>query len=296
MRMEFLVYTLYSDFFRSKNLVETAWHGTTEVTRDLISHLVQKDMMAESDPLGNACDLAYAKLLKSSRPEYVYKNVLLSKMVFGRHSPSTTSWLYEFRAGDARADAVLVNGVATAFEIKTDLDDFSRAQSQLKAYYSCFDRVVFVVGNDQVNKALRELPDYVGILRLSNKCQLSEMRSVISYRDELSSEAMFHLFRKNERLALQNRYGIYTDHLPPIEQYSAAREAISLLPPNIIHNDLVDAIRKRAPALKKAAISNQLPDSLRAAAFGYKMKKSDWELLSSRLREPAFKALETNVI
>lgn len=289
--MKFLSNTLYSDFFRSKNLVETAWHGTTEVTRDLIGHLVQNNMMVESDPLGYACELAYAKMLSSSRPEYVYKNVLLSKMVFGKHSPSTTSWLYEFRVGEARADAVLVNGVATAFEIKTDLDDFSRAQSQLKAYYSCFDRVVFVVGNDQVNKALRALPEHVGILRLTYKCQLSEIRSVIAYRDKLSSEAMFHLFRKNERLALQNKHSIHTDHLPPIEQYSAACEAVSLLSPSIIHNDLVNALRERAPALKKAAISNRLPDSLRAAAFGYKMKSSDWALLSSRLREPAFKAL-----
>lgn len=294
--MKFLPNSLYSDFFRSKNLLETAWHGTTEVTRDLISHLVHNEMMVESDTLGHACDLAYAKMLRSSRPEYVYKNVLLSKMVFGKHSPSTTSWLYEFKAGQARADAVLVNGVATVFEIKTDLDDFSRAQSQLRAYYSCFDRVVFVVGNEQVNKALRELPMHVGIWRLSDKCQLSEIRSVTEYRDELSSEAMFHLFRKNERLALQNRHSIHTEHLAPIKQYSVACEAVSLLPPSIVHIDLVDALRKRAPSSRKASISNRLPDSLRAAAFGYKMKSSDWALLSSRLREPAFKALETKVI
>src|SRR5690625_6840693 len=90
-------------------------------------------------------------------------------MVFGKHSPATTSWLYEFRVVEARTYAVLINGVATDFEIKTDLDDFSRAQSQLEAYYSCFDRVVFVVGDGQVKKALQFLPDYVGLLRLSSK-------------------------------------------------------------------------------------------------------------------------------
>lgn len=291
MRMEFLANRLYSAFFRSKNLMETAWHGTTEVTRDLIKHLVEDGAMSDLDPLSYVCDLAYERLLSSSRPEYVYKNILLSKMVFGKYSPSTTSWLYEFRVGDARADAVLVNGVATAFEIKTDLDDFSRAKSQLEAYYSCFDRVVFVVGNGQVDKALRELPNYVGILRLSNRCQLSEVRDVVSYTERLSSEAMFHLFRKSERIDLQRKHGVHTDHLSPIEQYSAARDAISLLPSKVVHRDFVEALRKRSPAIKKAAISHRLPDSLRAAAFGYKMRNSDWFLLSSRLEEPAFKAL-----
>lgn len=276
--------------------METAWHGTTEVTRSLIKHLIKDGEMTGLDPLGCACDLAYKRLLKSFRPEYVYKNVLLSKMVFGKYSPSTTSWLYEFNVGEARADAVLINGFATAFEIKTDLDDFSRAKSQLNAYYSCFDRVVFVVGNGQVNKALRELPDYVGIVRLSNKGQLSEVRSVVPHTESLSSESMFYLFRKNERIALQNKHSVYTDHLPPIEQYSAARDAISLLPSNTVHEAFVEALRERAPAAKKATISYRLPDSLRAAAFGYKIKSSDWELLSSRLREPAFKALEAGLL
>ncbi|MDN3524666.1 sce7726 family protein [Halomonas sabkhae] len=247
--------------------------------------------MNETDSLAYACDLAYERLLLSSRPEYVYKNVLLSKMVFGKHSPATTSWLYEFRVGEARADAVLINGVATAFEIKTDLDDFSRAQSQLEAYYSCFDRVFFVVGDGQVKKALQFLPDYVGILRLSSRCQLSEIRRAVSYTNGLSSEAMFYLFRKNEREDLQKKHGIFTDHLPPIERYSSARDAVSLIHPKIIQENLVEALRRREPATKKAAISYRLPNSLRAAAFGYKMRNADWFLLASKLREPASSAL-----
>ena len=292
----FLASTLYTAFFRSKNLMETAWHGTTAVTNDLVKHLVDEGAMRATDSLAYACDLAYERLFKSSRPEYVYKNVLLSKMVFGKYSPSTTSWLYEFKVGEARADAVLINGVATAFEIKTDLDDFSRAKSQLEAYYSCFDRVVFVVGSGQINKALQELPDHVGIVSLTSRCQLSEVRGVLPHRSGLSSEAMFHLFRKNERLDFQKQHGIRTDHLPPIEQYSIARDAISLLPPEVVHEAFVEALRKREPAIKKAAIADRLPNSLRAAAFGYKMRSSDWLLLESRLQDPAFKALEAKAL
>src|SRR5690625_7845186 len=99
--------TLYPAFFRSKNLIETAWHGTTEVTRDVVKHLVEERVINETDPLAYACDLAYERLLLSSRPEYVYKNVLLSKMVFGTHSPATTSWLYEFRVGEADRKSVV---------------------------------------------------------------------------------------------------------------------------------------------------------------------------------------------
>lgn len=282
----------YSDFFRSKNLLETAWYGTTNITSGLVRCLIDEGELNPSAPLSRFCEGFYKRILNTNQPEYAYKNVLLSKTVFGSYSPSTTSWLYEFKVGSARADAVLVNGTATAFEIKTDLDDFSRAMNQLSSYYSCFDRVIFVVGNNQINRALELLPSHVGILSLSKRLKLSRVREPETYQNELSSEAMFHILRCNERSDLQRRYQIDTAHLRPVDRYGTARDSISKIDPLDIHGHFVEALRLRAPSQGRASITAELPPSLRAAVFGYKIRRSDWKLLASRLNEPASNALE----
>jgi len=277
---------LYSEFFRSKNLAEIAWYGTTEATSRIAKVLLKEKRISNSEPLRELCDLVYGELLGSSRPEYIYKNLLLSKTVFGKYSPATTSWLYEFKVGEARADAVLVNGDATVFEIKTDLDDFSRAEKQVESYYKCFDRVVFVVSEKQKDKALRLLSPSVGILGLSKRDRLATVRNAKSFRKELSSASIFHLFRKKERDILEEKYKIDTRSVPPIQRYRAALDAVSDQPAQTIYSDFVAALRARAPAEKRASIAAQLPKSLRAAVFGYNLKDSEWQLLASRLQEP----------
>lgn len=287
-----MVNTLCTAFFRSKNLIEISWYGTSHVARSLVEYLIDIQAIDDSATLADACDSAYGRLLKTTRPEYIYKNILLSKTVFGTYSPTTSSWLYEFRIGEARSDAVLINSVATVYEIKTDLDDFSRAKDQLSAYYRSFDRVIFVVGPSQVKKAVSILPSHVGILMLSNRQQLSVIREAIDYKEELSSEAIFHLLRKGEREILEKKFLINTAQLAPINRYAAALDAFSKLSPVDIHASFIEVLRKREPATKRAAIANSLPASLRAAVFSYKMKKNDWKHLASHLKEPAIKVLE----
>lgn len=64
----------------------------------------------------------YELLLKTHRNEYVYKNTLLNRIVMGRHSPRTSTAFTEVPIGDSIADFLIINGKATVYEIKTDLD------------------------------------------------------------------------------------------------------------------------------------------------------------------------------
>lgn len=56
------------------------------------------------------------------RNEYVYKNVLLNRIVMGRHSTRTSTAFTEVPIGDSIADFLIINGKATVYEIKTDLE------------------------------------------------------------------------------------------------------------------------------------------------------------------------------
>src|SRR5690625_3385678 len=68
----------------------------------------------------------YDYLSKHYRNEYFYKNTLLNKLLIGRHSVNTTTALAELPIHKSKADFVLINGSATVYEIKTELDSFNR--------------------------------------------------------------------------------------------------------------------------------------------------------------------------
>ncbi len=84
------------------------------------------------------------------------------------------------------------------YEIKTDLDNFQRLQSQINDYYKVFSYVNVVVSKRQVEKVKEFLKDTkVGIflnLQIQENC-FCRKKSYCN-NDELSYEAMFQVLRK----------------------------------------------------------------------------------------------------
>ena len=83
----------------------------------------------------------YNVLKDEYRNEYYYKNTLLNKLLLGVHSINTTTALTEIPIAKSKADFVLINGKAVVYEIKTELDNFDRLESQISDYYKAFDHV-----------------------------------------------------------------------------------------------------------------------------------------------------------
>ena len=94
----------------------------------------------------------YQKLKKGYRNEYFYKNTLLNKLLFKNHDPYKTTALTEIPVGKSKADFIMINGEAIVCEIKTELDNFERLDSQLKDYYRAFDNVCVVVYKANLEK------------------------------------------------------------------------------------------------------------------------------------------------
>lgn len=65
--------------------------------------------------------------------------------------------IFELPVGESRADLCKVNGHSAAYEIKTDLDTFSRLEKQLSDYFDVFDYVYAITSDDRWGS----LPDYV---------------------------------------------------------------------------------------------------------------------------------------
>ena len=92
----------------------------------------------------------YEHLDENYRNEYFYKNTLLNKLLLGKHSLRTTTALTEVPIAHSKADFVLVNGKAVVYEIKTELDNFDRLNTQIADYYKAFSYVSVEIGRAHV--------------------------------------------------------------------------------------------------------------------------------------------------
>lgn len=70
---------------------------------------------------------------------------------------------FEFNLENSRADLCKINGHSIAFEIKTDLDNFSRLKKQISDYSEVFENVYVICSKANVFNILGIIPFYCGI-------------------------------------------------------------------------------------------------------------------------------------
>lgn len=236
------------------------------------------------ETLSHLFDAAYKFLIKRYRSEYVYKNEIVSRIVFGRHSPKTTSFQTEFRAGTSIADAVVFNGTSTVYEIKTELDGLHRLTGQLRDYLSVFDKIYVVTHDAGLDAALSVVPNEVGVLHLTRRGSLSEVKACITNADNTSPVAIFNTLRRAEYLPILKDLTGWQADVPPGHLYAAARERFSELTPHAAHAAALSAWRTRTVSGRLPDFVCQLPASLRALGLS--------EPLSSIARERVLACLQ----
>lgn len=109
--------------------------------------------------------------------------------------------IFELPVGSSRADLCKINGKSIAYEIKTDLDNFSRLTKQINDYYEIFEEVYVICSASNVDNIVELLPKYCGIYtytqnRYGNyKFQLFR-KSIV--QDKMNCLKQLGLIRKNE--------------------------------------------------------------------------------------------------
>lgn len=71
--------------------------------------------------------------------------------------------IFELPVASSRADLCKINGKSIAYEIKTDLDNFSRLNKQIDDYFKVFDEVYLICSASNVNNVCTLLPKECGI-------------------------------------------------------------------------------------------------------------------------------------
>jgi hypothetical protein len=233
-------------------------------------------------PFSDFLNKVYGFLFKNYRNEYIYKNVIANNILLGKHSLNTSQMLTEFRVGKCKADAVVINGTSTVYEIKSELDSFNRLEKQLGAYMQVFDHINVITSKQQAEKLLKDIPEIVGILIVTDKKSISTLRVSISNKKNIVPEVLFDSMRKNEYLnVIEKLYGAIPD-VPNTNIFKECKRLYIQKNPEIAHDITMAELKKRNEASSLADFLKNAPDSLSAYIISNANNKFKLQALADR--------------
>lgn len=221
--------------------------------------------------VGSVFNFCYGLLSKEYRNEYYYKNSIARKILIGRHSVKNSTMFTEFRVGVSKADCVIVNGISTCYEIKTDYDNLNRLTSQLESYVKIFDKVIVVVSEKHLDSVLNSAPELVGVILLNKKGAFQEKRAAQLIDTNIDVKVLMRSLRREEYVGLTEAlYGI----APNVSNTEIFRECERLL--TLATNDRVRKEFRRVIRRTRALDENfilSLPASLLVAGVEFGMSR-----------------------
>ncbi len=279
-----------SRLFSSTVFRELATKGRSSLFARLLRESFQSDFYRNLACVGDAFDAAFEVLRYGRcRDEYIYKAALTHRVLLGTHSLRTACMMNEFRVGDCKADMVILNGTATVYEIKSERDSLTRLERQIEAYKRVFPTVVVITGENHLESVLSITSPDVGVMRLSNRYQISTVREAVPIPERISSLAVLDAIRIDEAKEILQHLGISIPTVPNTLMRSVLRAEFAKLNPVEVHIEMTRTLKRSRNLVPLTRLIEQLPSSLHAAALSVPVRKSDHDRLvgavNTRLRE-----------
>ena len=226
----------------------------------------------------------YQVLRREYRNEYYYKNTILNELLLKAHDPTETTALTEVTIGRSKADFVLINGTATAYEIKTELDNFDRLESQIADYSKAFTRVSVLTCEHRLvalQKRLSASP--VGVWIMTENGTIAEVKKPQECSAGLDAATMFRVLRKQE---FEKIIGRHFGSLPAVTQYeyySACKRLFCQLDTPTAFSEFVATLKKRARIDIEAY--QKVPYELKFLVYFSNFRARDYQKLDAFLRQ-----------
>jgi len=241
---------------------------------------------SDAKPLGQAFNDAHSRLLASYQSEYSYKNQIVSKIVLGRHSLTTASALIEQPMSASVADVLVLNGTSTVYEIKTDLDSFTRLQAQVRDYIRHAEYTYVVVSERRAGLATKNVPEEAGIIALRQRGTLSVIRTAPSNLSALRHADIFRLLRTSEAMSVMRATGGESQRHPSGHARNVAYAHFRTLPLLRAHEAMIQALKLRSTSARALLRDPDFPSSLRGLAYATELSTIGSIRLSNRLKLP----------
>lgn len=227
----------------------------------------------------------YSFMGKEYRTEYFYKNTLLNKLLFQKHhNYKKTIALTELPICNSKADFIMINGKGIVYEIKTELDNLERLQSQIKDYYKAFSNVVIVSYEDNIEKIKEIVPNSVGLMILTKRNALRSIRSPKEEKRNFDYNAIFKILRKYEFEEILVKY---FKHLPETIQFNYYKECLKMLEKidiNVLQKEMLSILKKRTK-IEVVEQSLSVPYELRSILYFKGMSDKDFSNIDNVLQK-----------
>ena len=220
------------------------------------------------------------------RNEYYYKNTIFNQLLIQKHDLYNTAALTELPISNSKADFVMINGKGVVYEIKTDLDNFQRLQSQINDYYKVFSYVNVVVSKKQVERVKELLKDTkVGVFELTNSGKIICRKKAFCNRDMLSYDEMFRILRKKEfDTILLECFG----KLPEVNNFEYYRECLQWLKRISIvglQKRIMNILKQRTILSVEDVFEKRVPNELSFYVYFSKKYRSNYDALDAFLNK-----------
>lgn len=114
-------------------------------------------------------------------------------------------------SGSAIIDIAVINGKMHGFEIKSEQDTLDRLQTQAYFYNKVFDTVTLVTYYKHLDRALKIVPNWWGIINVNKGKNSSIVLEVVkkpALNPSLDNTRLAQLLWKDEQIILLKKYGI----------------------------------------------------------------------------------------
>lgn len=109
-----------------------------------------------------------------------------------------------------RIDIAVLNGEFSGYEIKSDQDTLSRLEGQAELYGRVLDRVTLVATDRHIDKAMKALPKWWGLIAAREDNNVVILQGVRNgdFNPTLDAASIVHLLWRNEMLRELRRRGL----------------------------------------------------------------------------------------
>lgn len=228
----------------------------------------------------------YRLLLDRYRCEYVYKNLIATKIFLSRHSLQNSLMTDEIRSAGSRGDIAILNGTSTVYEIKSQYDSFERLNSQLADYRKVFDRIYVVTTEKKSSSVSDIVGNGIGIVALRENGALSTLRESDSHKHFTDPASIFDCMRQMEYCrAIIEVFG-YVPQVPNSQLYRSAKAMFCSLPPHLAHDLMVNQIKRRGKKRPFVELIESAPACLKHACLSFSKSTTMARTIATRLQEP----------
>ena len=235
-------YNVLNRFFSKSMLNELIKNGNASCYGEIV-----KRYELNSDGTNKTIISSIYSILSSKyRNEYFYKNTLLNNLIVKKHKLYTTKVLTELPINKSIADFVTLNGKAVAYEIKTELDNLDRIESQVNDYYKCFPYVTIVTCKQHLMK-VKELftNSGVGIYWFSDRNAIKVEQEPIREISHIDYKSLFKLLRKYEFERILQKYYHTLPQVSQFDYYTECYNWFSTIDLENILKDMLNVLKQR---------------------------------------------------